>query len=56
MSRPDYGRRLPWFGGAAALLVAEKGFRRIQGYHHLAQLIVTLEQHQKSLARWNKAP
>ncbi len=33
--------------GAAALLVAEKGFRRIQGYQHLAELIVALEQHQK---------
>ena len=33
--------------GAAALLVAEQDFRRIQGYQHLAELLVALEQHQK---------
>ena len=36
--------------GAAALLVAEKGFRRIQGHEHLAELIVALNQHQTKLA------
>ena len=35
--------------GAAALLVAEKGFRRIQGYQHPSELLVALEQHQKNL-------
>ena len=33
------------------LLMAEKGFRRIQGYQHLAELIVALEQHQKHLQK-----
>jgi hypothetical protein len=30
---------------------AEKGFRRAQGYQHLADLIVALEQHHKSLQK-----
>src|SRR6266478_3079383 len=34
-----------------SLLMAEKGFRRIQGYQHLAELIVALEQHQKHLQK-----
>ena len=41
--------------GAAALLVAEEGFRRIQGYQHLAELIVALEQHHESLVSLKKA-
>jgi len=34
--------------GAAALLVAEAGFRRIQGYAHLPQLKAALMAHQNS--------
>ena len=42
--------------GAAALLVAEKGFHRIRGYEHLSELIAVLETHsQKSLATLKKA-
>lgn len=36
--------------GAAALLVAEKGFRRIRGHEHLTELIAALNQHQTKLA------
>ena len=31
--------------GPAALLVAEKGFRRIRGYRHLPALLKALKQH-----------
>jgi transposase-like protein len=41
--------------GAAALLVAEKGFRRIRGHEHLAELIVALSQHQTKLVPLAKA-
>ena len=41
--------------GAAALLVAEKGFRRIRGHEHLAELIVALSQHQTKLVPMPKA-
>lgn len=41
--------------GAAALLVAEKGFRRIRGYEHLAELIVALNQYQTKLVPLVKA-
>ena len=41
--------------GAAALLVAEKGFRRIQGHEHLAELIGALNQHQNNLVTLAKA-
>jgi len=41
--------------GAAALLVAEKGFRRIQGHEHLHELIVALNQHQTKLVPLAKA-
>lgn len=41
--------------GAAALLVAEKGFRRIRGHKHLAELIVALYQHQTKLVPVAKA-
>jgi transposase-like protein len=41
--------------GAAALLVAEKGFRRIRGHEHLAELIVALNQHQTKLVQLAKA-
>ncbi|HEY9171089.1 MAG TPA: hypothetical protein VI136_02280 [Verrucomicrobiae bacterium] len=34
---------------AAALLVAEKNFRRIRGHEHLTELIVALHQHQTKL-------
>jgi transposase-like protein len=43
----DAGMVMRW--GAAALLVAEKGFRRIQGYQHLAELLVALDQHQNNI-------
>ena len=41
--------------GAAALLVAEKGFRRIRGHEHLTELIVALNQHQTRLVTSAKA-
>lgn len=41
--------------GAAALLVAEKGFRRIHGHEHLAELIIALNQHQNNLVTLAKA-
>lgn len=41
--------------GAAALLVAERGFRRIQGHEHLHELIVALSQHQTKLVPLAKA-
>lgn len=41
--------------GAAALLVAEKGFRRLRGHEHLAELIVALNQHQTKLVPLAKA-
>ena len=41
--------------GAAALLYAEKGFRRIRGCDHLHQLIAALESHNSKLAPATKA-
>lgn len=41
--------------GAAALLFAEKGFRRVRGYQHLAQLIQALQNHHCELAPLEKA-
>ena len=41
--------------GAAALLYAEKGFRRVRGYNHLAQLIEALRSEQSALASMKKA-
>ena len=41
--------------GAAALLFAEKGFRRIKGYEQLSKLSHSLEQHQSELASLSKA-
>jgi transposase-like protein len=41
--------------GAAALLVAEKGFRRIQGYEHLTELIAALNLYQTKLVTLAKA-
>ncbi len=41
--------------GAAALLFAEKGFRRIKGYEQLSKLIQSLEQHDLELASLSKA-
>jgi len=41
--------------GAAALLVAEKGFRRIRGHNHLTQLLIVLNQHQSKLVTLAKA-
>lgn len=41
--------------GAAALLFAEKGFRRIQGHEHLGQLIARLKENDAKLAPQRKA-
>jgi transposase-like protein len=41
--------------GAAARVAAEKGFRRIRGHEHLAELIVALNPHQTELAPSPKA-
>ncbi len=41
--------------GAAALLFAEKGFRKVRGYHHMHQLIQALQTHQSKLAPLKKA-
>ena len=41
--------------GAAALLYAEKGFRRVRGCDHLSQLIEALQTHQSKLASMKKA-
>jgi transposase-like protein len=41
--------------GAAALLFAEKGFRRIQGYEHLSQLTALLKDNDARLAPQRKA-
>ena len=41
--------------GAAALLFAEKGFRRVRGYAHLHQLLEALRSHQSGLAQLKKA-
>ena len=41
--------------GAAALLYAEKGFRRIKGCEHLCKLIQSLESHDIELASLKKA-
>ena len=41
--------------GAAALLFAEKGFRRVRGYHHLSQLLQALGSKQSELASMKNA-
>lgn len=41
--------------GAAALLFAEQGFRRVRGHDHLNQLIAALNQNQSALATMKKA-
>jgi transposase-like protein len=41
--------------GAAALLFAEKGFRRIQGHEHLSQLMAALKANDAKLASQPKA-
>jgi putative transposase len=41
--------------GAAALLFAEKGFRRVRGYGHMHQLLQALHNHQSALAPVKKA-
>jgi transposase-like protein len=41
--------------GAAALLFAEKGFRRVRGYDQLTHLIRALQAHQSKLAPMKKA-
>lgn len=41
--------------GAAALLFAEKGFRRVRGYQHMKQLLVALNPNQSALAPMKKA-
>jgi transposase-like protein len=41
--------------GAAALLFAEKGFRRVRGHDHLHQLVATLNQNESTLAFMKKA-
>ena len=41
--------------GAAALLFAEKGFRRVRGYDHMNQLLEALRSNQSELASMKKA-
>lgn len=41
--------------GAAALLFAEKGFRRVRGYQRVGQLIEALQKYQSGLAPMKKA-
>lgn len=41
--------------GAAALLFAEKGFRKVRGYQHIHQLIQVLQNNQSKLASLKKA-
>lgn len=41
--------------GAAALLFAEKGFRRVRGHQHMKQLLVALNPNQSALAPMKKA-
>lgn len=49
------GAKMVMRWGAAALLFAEKGFRRIQGYEHLSQLITLLRENDTRLAPQRKA-
>jgi len=49
------GARMVLRWGAAALLVAEKGFRRVRGHDHLSQLIQALQSHHSKLAPVRKA-
>ena len=49
------GARMVLRWGAAALLFAEKGFRRVRGYDHLSQLIQALQNHHRELAPMKKA-
>lgn len=41
--------------GAAALLFAEKGFRRVRGHEHMSQLLEDLNRNQSALAPMKKA-
>jgi putative transposase len=41
--------------GAAALLFAEKGFRKVRGYRHLHQLLQALQNHHSKLETLKKA-
>lgn len=49
------GAKMVMRWGAAALLFAEKGFRRVRGYAHLHQLIEALRSRQSELALTKKA-
>lgn len=49
------GSRMVLRWGAAALLFAEKGFRRVRGYQHMDPLIAALQLHQSKLALMKKA-
>jgi len=49
------GARMVLRWGAAALLFAEKGFRRVRGHDHLSQLIQALQSHHSKLAPVRKA-
>jgi putative transposase len=49
------GARMVLRWGAAALLFAEKGFRRVRGYDHLSQLIQALPAFHSELAPMKKA-
>jgi len=48
------GARMVLRWGAAALLFAEKGFRRVRGHDHLSQLLQALQSHQSKLAPMRK--
>jgi len=49
------GARMVLRWGAAALLFAEKGFRRVRGYDHLLQLLEALHNYKSELAPMKKA-
>ena len=49
------GARMVLRWGAAALLFAEKGFRRVRGHDHLSQLLQALQSHHSKLAPVRKA-
>jgi len=48
------GARMVLRWGAAALLFAEKGFRRVRVHDHLSQLLQALQSHQSKLAPMRK--
>lgn len=51
----DGRKALRW--GAAALLVAERGFRRVRGHEHLPELMLALDNYlKKGQASLQKAP